>query len=46
MIKKYRPALNLIAKTLIELETIEREDFEKLLIASGITPKRKEEIIV
>ncbi|NBV77418.1 ATP-dependent zinc metalloprotease FtsH [bacterium] len=43
-IKKYRPVLNLIAKTLVERETIEREDFEKLLLASGIAPKQKKEL--
>ena len=35
--------LDAIAKHLVEVETIEREGFEKLLIANGITPKKKEE---
>ncbi|MFA6273088.1 MAG: ATP-dependent zinc metalloprotease FtsH [Candidatus Paceibacterota bacterium] len=41
---KHRPALNAIAVRLIETETIEREEFEKLLIANGITPKKKQDI--
>ncbi len=39
----HRGALNAIAKKLVEVETLEREDFEKVLIANGITPKAKEE---
>ncbi len=38
-----RKALDAIANKLVEVETIEREEFEKLLIANGITPKKKEE---
>ncbi|MEK7133995.1 MAG: ATP-dependent zinc metalloprotease FtsH [Patescibacteria group bacterium] len=44
IITKHREALDAIAGHLIEVETIEREDFEKILIAHGITPKRKEDI--
>ena len=44
ILKKHRGALDAIAKKLIEVETVEREDFEKLLIAHGITPKKKEDI--
>ncbi|MDO8623933.1 MAG: ATP-dependent zinc metalloprotease FtsH [bacterium] len=40
----HRGALDAIAKHLIEVETIEREAFEKVLIANGITPKQKEVI--
>ncbi len=43
VINEHRDALDSIAKELIEKETIERADFEKLLIANGITPKKKEE---
>ncbi len=43
VIREHRSALDLIAKSLIEKETIEREEFEKLLVLSGITPKKKEE---
>jgi len=44
VLKKHRKALNAIAKQLVEVETIEQEAFEKILIAHGITPKRKEDI--
>ena len=44
VIRKHRAALDAIAHTLVEVETIEREDFEKILIAHGITPKKKEDI--
>ncbi len=39
IITEHRKALDAIAHRLMEAETIEREDFEKLLIANGITPK-------
>ncbi|MBU6321231.1 MAG: ATP-dependent zinc metalloprotease FtsH [Patescibacteria group bacterium] len=42
----HRAALDTIAKALIEHETIEREEFEKLLVASGITPKTNEDELV
>lgn len=42
VIKTHRRALNAIAERLVEVETIEREEFEDILIAHGITPKRKE----
>jgi cell division protease FtsH len=38
----HRGALDAIATKLTEVETLEREDFEKLLIANGITPKEKD----
>jgi len=44
VMKKHRGALNAIAEKLIEVETIEREDFEKILIAHGIVPKKKQDI--
>lgn len=44
VMKKHRKALDAIAKRLVEVETLEREEFEKLLIANGITPKQKEDI--
>lgn len=43
VISEHREALDAIAKELIEKETIERAEFEKLLIANGITPKKREE---
>ncbi len=44
IVTDHRKALDAIAHTLIEVETIEREDFEKLLIANGIMPKKKDVI--
>jgi cell division protease FtsH len=43
VLTEHRKALDSIAKALVEKETIEREDFEKLLIVNGITPKAREE---
>lgn len=42
IINEKRSLLDIIAKRLIETETIEREEFENILVANGITPKRKE----
>jgi len=44
VIRTHRTAFEAIAKMLIEVETIERDDFEKILIAHGIIPKKKEDI--
>jgi len=44
IIKKHKKLLDVIAKRLIETETIERDEFEKILVAHGITPKRKKDI--
>lgn len=41
-----RDVLIVIAEELMRVENIEREEFEKILIAHGITPKRKEEVII
>lgn len=43
VISEHRGALDAIAKELIEKETVERDEFEKILIANGITPKKREE---
>ncbi len=43
VISEHRVALDAIAKELIEKETVEREDFEKTLIANGISPKKRED---
>jgi cell division protease FtsH len=40
---KHRGALDAIAKRLMQVETIEREEFETILIANGITPKKKDD---
>ena len=45
VLDKERKALDAIAKQLIDVETIEREDFEKILITNGITPKKDENVI-
>ncbi|HEY4488889.1 MAG TPA: ATP-dependent zinc metalloprotease FtsH [Candidatus Paceibacterota bacterium] len=39
----HKKALEMIAEKLVEVETLERDEFEKLLILNGITPKKKEE---
>jgi cell division protease FtsH len=39
----HKKALEMIAEKLIVVETLEREEFEKLLILNGITPKVQEE---
>jgi cell division protease FtsH len=44
IVKEHRKVLNAIAARLVEQETMEREEFETMLIAHGITPKKKEEI--
>jgi len=38
----HRKALDSISKVLVEKETLERDDFEKLLILNGIEPKKPE----
>lgn len=44
IVSKYKTALNTIAARLIEVETIERDEFETLITAHGIMPKKKEDI--
>ena len=44
IITTHRKLLDTIAAELTEKETIEREEFEKLLIAGGVTPKKKKDI--
>ena len=39
----HRKALDAIAAKLLELETLEQKEFEQILIANGITPKKKED---
>jgi cell division protease FtsH len=46
IINEHRKVLNAIANRLIEVETLERPEFEQILIVHGIQPKKKEEIIV
>jgi cell division protease FtsH len=44
-VKTHRPLLDAIAKRLIEKETIERDEFESILVAHGIQPKKREEVV-
>ena len=46
LIKQYRKLLDATAARLVEKETLEREEFEQILIAHGMQPKKKEEIVV
>jgi cell division protease FtsH len=39
----HRKALDTIAEELVKTETMERDEFEKHLVANGIMPKKKEE---
>jgi cell division protease FtsH len=43
---KHRKLLDTVAQRLVEVETLEREEYEKILIVFGVQPKRKEEEIV
>jgi cell division protease FtsH len=43
LIKEHRNVLDVIAKRLIEVETIEQKEFNELLVANGITPKTKKQ---
>ncbi len=45
IITVHRKALDAIAKRLVVVETLEREEFEQLLVLHGIAPKKKQEII-
>lgn len=44
VVKDHRPILDAIAERLIEVETIEQKEFEEILIAHNIKPKRKKDI--
>ena len=44
VIIKHRQAFEAIAKQLIEVETLERDAFEDILRANGVTPKQKQDI--
>jgi len=45
IITDYRPLLDIIAKRLIETESIERDEFESILVANGVKIKKKEDLI-
>jgi cell division protease FtsH len=42
VLEEHKKALVALADKLIEVETLERDDFEKIIIAHGIMPKKKE----
>jgi cell division protease FtsH len=44
IVTKHRKVLDEISHKLIEVETVERKEFEDILIANGITPKKKLDI--
>jgi cell division protease FtsH len=44
-VKTHKPLLDAIAKRLIEKETIERDEFESILVAHGIQPKKRETVV-
>ena len=44
IIKDHRKILDTIARRLVEVETIEQKEFEEILVAHGITPKKKKDI--
>jgi len=46
IITEKRSALDNISKALVEAETLERAEFENILIANGITPKKLPELVV
>ncbi len=46
IINEHRKVLNAIATRLVEVETLERPEFEQLLVLHGIEPKKKQEIEV
>lgn len=44
VLTEHRKTLDAIAHKLIEVETLEQAEYEKIIIAHGILPKKKEEI--
>lgn len=46
IITDHRKVLDAIAQRLVEVETLERPEFEQILIVNGIEPKKKQEIAV
>ncbi len=46
IITEHRKLLNAIATRLVETETMEREEFEQMLVIHGVTPKKKQDILV
>jgi cell division protease FtsH len=46
ILKEKKAVLDIIAKKLIEVETLEQAEYNELIIANGILPKKKEEVVV
>ena len=44
VLKDHKKCLDDIAKALIDIETLEQPEYEKIIIANGILPKKKEEV--
>jgi cell division protease FtsH len=44
VVKTHKPALDAIARRLIEVENIEREEYESIIVAHGIQLKKKLDI--
>ncbi len=44
VLTEHRKALDAIAAKLIEVETLEQEEYDKVIIANGILPKKRDEI--
>lgn len=44
VVTKHKNALDAIAKRLIEVENIERDEYESIIVAHGIQPKKKLDI--
>lgn len=45
LLEKYRPVMDAIADELMKVETLEKDDYDKLLILHGIKPKRREDAV-
>lgn len=45
ILSEKRATLDIIARKLVEVETLEQAEYNELIIANGIIPKRKEEVI-
>ena len=46
VLKEYKKAFTAIALKLVEVETLEQEEYEKILTAHGIMLKKKEDVVV
>jgi cell division protease FtsH len=44
-LNEHKKAFEAVSRRLIEAETIEREEYEALLVANGITPKKPAKVV-